>query len=75
MLELEDVEDEDEYDQKENVASRIADTLDRYPLETTFNEYLSNADDAGASNLDWLIDAREHTTKDLLTPDTVLIGI
>jgi sacsin len=70
MLEIEDVDDEDEFDQRENVTTRIADTLDRYPVETTFREYLANADDTeGASHISWLLDERVHPTGKLLTPE------
>jgi sacsin len=69
MLSLQDVEDDDEFDQREDVTTRIADTLDRYPIETTFKEYLANADDAeGTSKVSWLLDKRNHAFKDLLTP-------
>lgn len=72
MLEIEDIDDEDEFDQRENVATRIADTLDRYPVETTFREYLANADDAeGASKISWLLDRRIHPGNKLLTPKMV----
>ena len=70
MLEIEDVDDEDEFDQRENVTTRIADTLDRYPVETTFREYLANADDTeGASCISWLLDQRQHSTHNLVTPE------
>ncbi|RDL30678.1 Uncharacterized protein BP5553_10023 [Venustampulla echinocandica] len=70
MLEIEDIDDEDEFDQRENVTTRIADTLDRYPVEATFREYLANADDAkGATKISWLLDERYHPGDKLLTPD------
>jgi sacsin len=70
MLEIEDVDDEDEFDQRENVTTRIADTLDRYPVETTFREYLANADDAQeTSKVSWLLDPRTHDENNLLTPE------
>ena len=69
MLEIEDDDDEDEFDQRENVTTRIADTLERYPVESTFREYLANADDAkGASRISWLLDERVHPHDNLLTP-------
>lgn len=69
MLEIEDPDDEDEFDQRENVTTRIADTLDRYPVETTFREYLANAADTeGASRISWLLDRREHPANNLVTP-------
>ncbi|TVY90160.1 Sacsin [Lachnellula willkommii] len=70
MLEIEDVDDEDEFDQRESVTTRISDTLDRYPVETTFREYLANADDVqGTSEVSWLLDPRSHPCKNLLTPE------
>jgi sacsin len=70
MLEIEDVDDEDEFDQREKVTTRIADTLDRYPVETTFREYLANADDSeGASHISWLLDQRVHPSGTLMTPE------
>ena len=73
MLEIEDDEDEDEFDQRENVTTRIADTLDRYPVESTFREYLANADDAkGASRISWLLDERVHPHDNLLAPEMKL---
>ncbi|EKD19518.1 zinc finger family protein [Drepanopeziza brunnea f. sp. 'multigermtubi' MB_m1] len=69
MLEMEEDED-DEFDQVEDAMSRIADTLDRYPIETTFREYLANADDTqGASKIRWLPDRREHAYESLMTPE------
>jgi sacsin len=70
LLEIEDVDDDDEFEQRENVATRIGDTLDRYPVESTFREYLANADDAkGASKVSWLLDERTHPYDKLLTPE------
>lgn len=70
MLEIEDVDDEDEFDQRESVTTRIADTLERYPVETTFREYLANADDAnGATKISWLLDGRTHGSNNLITPE------
>lgn len=68
LLDIEDLEEEDEFDQRESTTTRIVDTLDRYPIETTFKEYLANADDAeGASKISWMFDDREHPTNHLLT--------
>ena len=70
MLEIEDVDDEDEFDQREKVTTRIADTLDRYSIEATFREYLANAEDTeGVSRISWLLDEREHSTQKLLTAE------
>jgi sacsin len=69
QLGLADVNDEDEFDQREEVATGIADTLDRYPVEATFKEYLANADDARATEVNWLLDRRQHPQLSLLTPE------
>ncbi|KAL2067567.1 hypothetical protein VTL71DRAFT_1992 [Oculimacula yallundae] len=63
-------EDEEEFDQQENAITRISDTLDRYPIDTTFREYLANADDSkGATEISWLLDERNHPSADLITPE------
>jgi len=41
--------EEDEFDQREDVATGIADTLERYTIQSTFKEYLANADDCEAA--------------------------
>lgn len=70
LLEIEDVDDEDEFDQQESVTTRIADTLERYPVETSFREYLANADDAeGATEVNWLFDGRTHSGDNFITPE------
>lgn len=70
MLEIEDVDDEDEFDQRESVPTRIADNLDRYPAEMTFREYLANADDVpGTTVVRWRLDMRIHSCNSLLTPE------
>ncbi len=61
-------DDEDEFDQHEEVATGIADTLERYPVEATFKEYLANAADAKASQISWLLDHRQHPRESLVTP-------
>ncbi len=62
--------DDDEFDQHEDVATSISDTLTRYPVESTFKEFLANADDCkDASVLNWLLDEREHPRERLLTQE------
>ncbi|PVH73775.1 hypothetical protein DL98DRAFT_468851 [Cadophora sp. DSE1049] len=69
VLEIED-EDEEEFDQQENAITRISDTLERYPIEATFREYLANADDTeGASKVSWVLDDRTHPSRTLITPE------
>ena len=70
-IEIED-EDEDEYTPHEKLTNIICDTLGRYPIDTTFNEFLANADDAGAKHICWTIDEcadGPFATQALLTPD------
>lgn len=58
--------DEDEFDQREDVATGIADALERYTIQSTFKEYLANADDcASTTQLNWLLDERNHPTQNL----------
>lgn len=54
-LDLED-EDEDEYTPREKLSTIICDTLGRYPIDSTFSEFLANADDAGATKIIWTLD-------------------
>ncbi len=62
--------DEDEFNQCEEVADGIRDTLDRYTRESTFHEYLANADDCGsASAVNFLFDGTSYSTERLLTTD------
>lgn len=64
--------DEDEYTQRESLTTVICDTLGRYPIESTFTEFLANADDAGATELSWTIDrcpVGPHKSESLLAPE------
>lgn len=59
-----------EFDQHEDVATAISDTLTRYTVESTFKEFLANADDCkDASVLNWLLDKRIHSKRNLLTEE------
>lgn len=70
MLEIADIDDEDEFEQHEKITTRIVDTLDRYPIDNTFREYLANADDTTrTSKISWLLDERSHADVKLLTPE------
>ncbi|KAM3067186.1 hypothetical protein ACMFMG_005445 [Clarireedia jacksonii] len=67
QLQLIDGDDETEFCQQEDIVTSISDTLDRYPIETTFKEFLANADDAeGASKVHWFLDPRSHPTNKLI---------
>ena len=62
--------DEEEFDQREEVTDGIRDTLERYPKESTFHEYLANADDCGiASEVNWLLDETAYPGRSLITPE------
>lgn len=68
-IDLED-EDGDEYIPRESLTTVITDTLDRYRIDSTFNEYLANADDAGASSISWILDdVGDHPTQSTLTEE------
>lgn len=69
-IEFED-EDEDEYTPREKLTTVISDTLGRYSIESTFNEYLANAEDCGATKICWILDecrSGHHASSALLTP-------
>ena len=62
--------DEEEFDQRQEVTDGIRDTLERYPKESTFHEYLANADDCGsASEANWLLDETTYPGRSLITPE------
>ncbi|KAL8717029.1 MAG: hypothetical protein Q9225_005692 [Loekoesia sp. 1 TL-2023] len=54
-IEFED-EDEDEYVPREKLSTTISDTLGRYPIDSTFGEFLANANDCGATQISWILD-------------------
>ncbi|ESZ90668.1 hypothetical protein SBOR_8948 [Sclerotinia borealis F-4128] len=64
-----DDDDEEDFHQCEAITTSISTTLDRYPIESTFKEYLANADDAKASAVHWMLDSRHHSTDNLLTEE------
>lgn len=67
-----DSEDEDDYTPKEKLKTVISDTLERYPISSTFNEFLSNADDAAATKITWILDEcrkRSYEASSLLTTE------
>jgi sacsin len=62
--------DDDEFYQREEITDGIRDTLDRYTRESTFHEYLANADDCGtASEVNFCVDSGSYDAKRLLTPE------
>ena len=62
-------EDEDEFTPREKLSTIICDTLGRYPIDTTFNEFLANADDAKAGRISWTLDERFHDSRYLLSDE------
>ena len=67
-----DSDDEGEYTPKEKLRTVISDTLERYPIESTFNEFLANADDAGATKITWILDEcheNSYESSSLLTAE------
>lgn len=65
-------EDEDEYTPRERLSTVISDTLGRYPIDSTFNEFLANADDCHATAISWILDECEngpHESLALLTSE------
>lgn len=54
-IEFEDQE-EDEYTPHEKLTTIISDTLGRYPIDSTFGEFLANANDCGATRISWILD-------------------
>jgi sacsin len=68
-------EDEDEYVPREKLSNIIKDTLGRYPIEATFNEFLANADDARATKVSWMIDecnTGPYESQNLLTNELAI---
>ena len=54
-----------DYGQHEDLCDRINSLLDKYPNDSTiFKEFIQNAEDAGASEIAFIIDQREFPAKD-----------
>ena len=67
-------EDEDEYVPREELSTIISDTLRRYPIMATFNEFLANAEDCEASKISWILDECErgpYNSQRLMTSELV----
>lgn len=64
-------QDEDEFVPRETLSTTINDTLNRYPVESTFNEFLANADDAKAQTISWILDEphKPYPSNSLLTKE------
>lgn len=67
-----DNQDDEEYVPSERLTTIIEDTLRRYPILSTFSEFLSNAEDCHASEISWILDRCEngpYSTESLLDPE------
>lgn len=67
-----DSDHEDTFTPAEKLETKILDTLERYPIASTFNEFLANADDAKATKVVWTLDRCKdgpHGTSSLLTAE------
>ena len=54
-----------DYGQHEELCDRINSLLDKYPNDTAmFKEFIQNAEDAGASEIAFILDQREFSAKD-----------
>ncbi|CUS15647.1 unnamed protein product, partial [Tuber aestivum] len=67
---------EQDFSQTQSPKAVIRDTLQRYSVESTFSEYLANAEDCmdeegkTATRIDWMIDhSTEYPTEKLITQD------
>lgn len=58
QIEIDD-DDDDEYVPSERLTTIIEDTLGRYPILSTFSEFLANAEDCHASEISWILDRCE----------------
>lgn len=60
----------EDFAQEEDSIQMVKDSLQRYPIESTFNEYLANAEDSGsATKISWLIDCDFYERDKLMTPE------
>lgn len=58
------------FEQEEDILTIISDTLQRYPIKSTFKEYLANAEDSGgATNISWLLDRTQHPSRKLISQE------
>ena len=67
---------EQDFSQTQSPKAVIRDTLQRYSVESTFSEYLANAEDCideegkTATRIDWMIDhSTNYPTEKLITPE------
>ena len=60
-LNSENLFDDYEYCQEEEITIRIANLLKDYSLSTSFNEFIANAEDSGATQVAWFLDPKNLT--------------
>ncbi|PGH11511.1 hypothetical protein AJ80_07077 [Polytolypa hystricis UAMH7299] len=53
-----DFNDDDAFEPYEDLVTVIEDCISRYPIGSTFTEFLANAEDSGASKICWIVDSR-----------------
>lgn len=68
---LEGITDSDDFCQEEDTETMIRDSLNRYPKDATFTEYLANAEDCGsATKISWILDMEEnYPSKNIIDPE------
>lgn len=54
-IEIEDMDDVVEYAPGESLTTIISNTLGRYTIDSTFSEFLANANDCGATQVSWIL--------------------
>ncbi|CAG8604907.1 35882_t:CDS:10, partial [Gigaspora margarita] len=58
-------DDDEVYESNEELAVKIHNIINNYPLESIFNEFLQNADNARARKICFIIDERDHRKSNL----------
>ncbi|KAL4245751.1 hypothetical protein ABKN59_001667 [Abortiporus biennis] len=67
-LNLKQFEDFDDDDMQENLCTRINNVLRQYSIDQAFNEFLANAEDAGATEYNILLDEKPGKDLNILAP-------
>jgi hypothetical protein len=60
--------DEEDFEQEEDLTNRIRNVLLDHGIDFSSNEFVANADDAGASNLTFLLDEQLYSVERILSP-------
>lgn len=56
------------FQQRQPITTTLRDICERYPQNTCLRELLQNADDAGATELEYVVDTNAYTNRPLLHP-------